>query len=214
VGRRPKTLTPGPGEHHSGAFVDVVVSHRALRRVLVGAWLVVVASGLFLFVFHRQALQQSLTSASSTSLAAGAALYLAFGCLRGFTLIPSTTLVLAAVPFFPPTPLFVLTLAGIVISSASIYRFSEALHLDDLFESLHAERLARLKTAIARYELPVIIVWSFFPLAPTDLICYACGVIGVRLRTCLVGVAIGEGAICGTYIYFGDWVLRALHWRG
>ena len=172
-----------------------------------------VASGLFLFVFHRQALQQSLSSASSASLAACAALYLVFGCLRGCTLVPSTTLVLAAVPFFPPTPLFILTLAGIVISSASIYRFSEALHLDDVFESLHAERLVRLKVALARYELPVIIAWSFFPLAPTDLVCYACGVIGVPLRTCLVGVAIGEGAICGTYIYFGDWVLHAMHWR-
>jgi uncharacterized membrane protein YdjX (TVP38/TMEM64 family) len=190
------------------------VSHRALRRLLVVTWLVVVAVGIFLFVFHRDVLRDALSDATSASFIAAAAVYLLFGCLRGFTLIPSTTLVLVAVPFFPATSLFILTLVGIVISSASIYRFSEALHLDEVFESLHGDRLERLKTALARYELPVIIVWSFFPLAPTDLICYACGVIGVRLRTCLLGVAIGEGAICGTYIYFGDLVLRALHWRG
>ncbi len=183
------------------------------RRLLAAAWLVVVAAGLYAFLFKRAALHDALSDASSTSFLAAAALYLAFGCLRGFTLMPSTTLVLLAVPFFPPHWLFALTIVGILVSSTSIYFFAEALHLDDVFAGLHSARMTRLKAAMARYELPVIIAWSFFPLAPTDLICYACGVFGVRFWKCLIGVAIGEGAICATYIYFGDWVLRIVHWK-
>jgi uncharacterized membrane protein YdjX (TVP38/TMEM64 family) len=189
------------------------VSHHGLRRALTVAWLVLVAAGAYLFLFRRAALHDALSDASSVSFIAAAGLYLAFGCLRGFTLIPSTTLVLLAVPFFPPMRLFVLTLAGILISSTSIYFFAEALHLEDVFGGLHGARLERLKRAMARYELPVIIGWSFFPLAPTDLICYACGVFGVRFWKCLVGVAIGEGAICGVYIFLGDSLLQAVGWK-
>lgn len=190
-----------------------MIHHRALRRLLVSAWLVVVAAGVFLFFFRRDALHDALSDASSLSFVAAAALYLAFGCIRGFTLIPSTTLVLLAVPFFQPAPLFALTLVGILISSTSIYFFAEALHLDEVFAGLHGARLERLKRAMSRYELPVIVAWSFFPLAPTDLICYACGVLGVRFWKCLVGVAIGEGAICGIYIFLGDSLLRTFGWR-
>ena len=189
------------------------MSHRALRRVLVALWAVVVAAGVYGFLFRRAALTDALSDASSTSFLAAAALYLAFGCLRGFTLIPSTTLVLLAVPLFRPAPLFGLTIAGILISSTSIYFFAEALHLDEVFAGLHGARLEQLRRAMARYELPVIVGWSFFPLAPTDLICYACGVFGVRFWKCLVGVAIGEGAICGIYIFLGDSLLRAVGWK-
>jgi uncharacterized membrane protein YdjX (TVP38/TMEM64 family) len=189
------------------------VSHRTLRRLLVVAWLVAMSVGLYFFLFQRAALRNALSDASSASFVAAAGLYLLFGCLRGFTLMPSTTLVLLAVPFFPPGWLFALTFVGILVSSTSLYFFAEALHLGDIFTSLHGARLARLKTALARYELPVIVAWSFFPLAPTDLICYACGIVGVDFWKCLVGVAIGEGAICATYIFLGDSLLKSLGWR-
>lgn len=189
------------------------MGHRRLRLLLIGLWLAVVGATIYAFLTRREALQHALADASSASFLAGAAVYLVFGCLRGFTLIPSTTLVVAAIPVFPPVPLFLLTLAGILISSSSIYFFAESLHLEEVFAGLHSERMARLRAAMTRYELPVIIGWSFFPLAPTDLICYVCGIYGVRFLKCVVGVAIGEGAICAIYIFFGDWFLRLIHLR-
>ena len=54
---------------------------------------------------------------------------------------------------------------------------------------------------------PIIIGWSFFPLAPTDLICYVCGVLRVRFWKFLLGVTLGEGAISAIYIYGGDQIL-------
>ena len=50
---------------------------------------------------------------------------------------------------------------------------------------------------------PIVILWSFFPLAPTDLVCYVCGALKVDLKKCLLGVVIGEGAICAIYIFMG-----------
>jgi uncharacterized membrane protein YdjX (TVP38/TMEM64 family) len=137
--------------------------------------------------------------------------YLALGCVRGFTLIPSTSLVLAAVAFIPPVPLFVLTLAGILVSSACIYRLSASLHFYEVFERRHMHRVERMRALLERHELPIIIGWSFFPLAPTDLICYVCGVLEVNFAKCLIGVGIGEGAICGLYIFAGDYLLRLVH---
>jgi len=180
------------------------------RRLLLVAWLVLVGSALYAFLFHRGFIQQQLSGALSVSVVVGSAVYLLLGAVRGFTLIPSTTLVLAAVAFFQPVPLFVLTIAGILISSACIYWFSESIGVDEILKRRHPEAVARLTAVLQTHELPIIIGWSFFPLAPTDLICYVCGVLRVNFLTCLIGVAIGEGTICGIYIFFGDQVLRWL----
>ena len=56
---------------------------------------------------------------------------------------------------------------------------------------------------MTRRELPIVIAWSFFPIAPTDLVCYVCGALKVDLKKCLLGVTIGEGAICAIYIFLG-----------
>ncbi len=185
-----------------------------LRRVLlVTLWLVLIVGALYIWFARPDLVRRSLSDASSTSVFVGYALYLLLGSLRGFTLLPATTLVLAAMAFVAPVPLFVLTLAGILISSASIYGFSEALHLRELLEQRHQATVERLRDLLSRHEMPIIVAWSFFPLAPTDLIVYVCGVLEVNFWKCLAGVAIGEGAICAIYIFAGDAVLRWLSWR-
>ena len=140
-------------------------------------------------------------------------MYLLLGSIRGFTLLPSATLVFAAIPLFPPVPLFLLTLLGILVSSASVYYFSESLHLDEYFAERSQQRVERVTRRFRANELPIIIGWSFFPLAPTDLICYVCGVLKVSFSKFILGILIGEGAICGIYIFLGDKALRFLHLR-
>lgn len=185
------------------------MNHARVRGILLVAWLAVMAGALYLFFFKREVIQLEL-QAASFSMFVGALVYLFFASIRGFTLIPATTLIAAALPFFPPARLFVLTLIGILVSSASVYLFSEALNLEELLARRHQRRVDALKAALQKYELPVIIGWSFFPLAPTDMICYVCGVLEVDFRTCLLGVGIGEGTICAIYIFLGDYSLRAL----
>ena len=62
---------------------------------------------------------------------------------------------------------------------------------------------------MTRRELLIVTAWSFFPIAPTDMVCYVCGGLKVDIRKCLLGVVIGEGAICAIYIFLGA---HALQW--
>lgn len=189
------------------------VTHTGIRRLLTAIWIAGAGAALYVFFFHRDELEDALAGATGASLIAGGALYLLFGCLRAFTLIPVTSLVLLGIVFFPPIPLFVLTLAGILVSSTCVYYFAEALHVDEILRRRHGHQIDRVQRLLQRYGLPIIIGWAFFPLAPTDLICYVSGVVRVRIATVLLGVAIGEGAVCAIYVFLGDSLLRSLGLR-
>jgi uncharacterized membrane protein YdjX (TVP38/TMEM64 family) len=184
---------------------------RRPRYVLAAIWIAIVAGSLFLYFFRRDVIQDELRNAFSVSLVLASLVYLLLGAVRAFTLIPSTYLVIAALPFLPPLLLFVLTLIGILISSAIIYLFSESLRLQERFEQgKHQARVTRLRAVLEKHELPIIIGWSFFPLAPTDLICYLCGVLRINFPKFLLGILLGEGTICAIYIFAGDSALRFL----
>ena len=179
------------------------------RRLVLLLWIAIVATALYGYFFHRGALQVLLVELSASPPSWMYAVYLALGCLRGFTLVPATYLVVAGMLVLPPVPLYLLTVVGIVVSSAAVYYFAEAMEFDRFFERKYAPQIARLRALMARRELPIVIAWSFFPVAPTDLVCYVCGALNVDLKKCLIGVTIGEGTICAIYIFLGG---HALAW--
>ena len=184
---------------------------RRVRSAGLAIWLVVLVSALYLYFFRRELVRTEIQGAFSVSSFVASALYLVLGSVRAFTLIPVTYLILVAVPFFKPTTLFALTLIGIAVSSASIYWFSESLHLEEVFERKHKAEVEKVKGVLQRHELAIIIGWSFFPITPTDVICYVCGALKVNFAKFMVGILIGEGTICALYIFLGDYIVRLLH---
>jgi uncharacterized membrane protein YdjX (TVP38/TMEM64 family) len=172
---------------------------RALTLVF---WAAALAFGLYGYVFRPDILR-SVLKFSGESAWWVYVTYLALGCVRGFTLVPATYLVFAGMLVLPPAPLYALTLIGIVVSSAAVYHFAAAMRFDEFFERRYPRQVTRLRTQLQKRELPIVIAWSFFPVAPTDAICYVCGALKIDLRKCLLGVAIGEGAICAIYIFMG-----------
>lgn len=166
---------------------------------------------LCLHVLRPGWFQYELGRAVSVSSVLGCAVYLLLGCVRGFTFIPSTSLVLVGLVFFRPIPLFVLTIAGILVSSACIYFCSGSLRVSEFFERKYPSRIAKFKPILQKHEVKIIIGWSFFPLLPTDLICYICGSLRVDLRKFLLGIFVGEGLCTATYIFLGN--LLALWFR-
>jgi uncharacterized membrane protein YdjX (TVP38/TMEM64 family) len=178
--------------------------------VVLALWAAVLLAGLYVYLFHRELLRHVLGAPAESPPMWTYFVYLLLGCIRGFTLVPVTYLMVAGMLVLPPVPLFGLTLAGIVVSSAAVYYFAETMRLDRFFETRFAPQVARLRALMARRELPIVIVWSFFPLAPTDLVCYVCGALKVDLKKCLLGVAVGEGTICAIYIALGGEALRWL----
>ena len=172
-------------------------------------WLALVGAGVFTYVFHRGALAGVFAELAGTPPLWAYSVYLALGCLRGFTLVPATYLVLAGMVVLPPVPLYILTVTGIIVSSTAVYYFAGAMRFDRFFEQRYGLQVARLRALMTHRELPIVIAWSFFPIAPTDLVCYVCGALKVDLRKCLLGVTVGEGAICAIYIFLGA---QALSW--
>jgi uncharacterized membrane protein YdjX (TVP38/TMEM64 family) len=195
---------------HPIHVINPSLTGKGIRYFRLASWLLLLPVVLYIYFHRADAVRAGLQNAMSASLVLGYAVYLLMGCIRGFTLIPSTNLVLLGIPFLPPLPLFVLTLIGILVSSVSIYYFSESLHLDEFFSEHHGPRLARLQQMMQRHQMPIIIGWSFFPLAPTDLICYVCGVLKVDIVRFVVAVLVGEGAICAIYIFLGDRLMELI----
>ncbi|MEO8481221.1 MAG: VTT domain-containing protein [Acidobacteriota bacterium] len=185
-----------------------------MRRAAAGiGWLVIATAALYVYLAHRPWLRAQLDASLNQPPLLAALVVFVLGALRGFTLIPATVLVLAAMPFLAPTTLLLAILAGIVCASATIYFFSSTLGLVDLAERHDAHRVALLRRWLDRYQFPVIVAWSFFPLAPTDLICALCGSLRVRVVPFLAAVTLGEGAICALYIYGANGLLRWLELR-
>jgi len=197
-------MTPTPAEPPSLSSAN----QRRLRLALLSVWVLVIGATAYLFLFQRAAIQNELRDVMSVSMFFAGFIYLLLGSLRGFTMFPAAPLLVLGIAFFPPLTLFLLTLAGIMISSAIIYWFFGSLHLEEVFNLRYPRMMDRVKSLLHRRELPVIIAWSFFPLTPTDLLVFVCGVLKVDFKKTMLGVAIGAGANCGIYIFLGDHLLR------
>lgn len=137
--------------------------------------------------------------------------YLGFSILRGFTLLPSTPLVLAGMLLFPDQPFAVLAISmiGIVLSSSLIYFFSEYLGFDDFFENHKPELTHKIKAKLEHpFGFLFVAGWAFFPFVPTDLVCYLAGTTRMNYWKFIAAVFVGELILCTCYIFFGGSVLK------
>lgn len=140
-------------------------------------------------------------------------IYSGLSVLRGFTLLPSTPLVIAGTLIYPQQPLLVLfiSLTGILLSSTMIYYFSELLGFSDYFENHKPDLTHKLK---AKLEHPLgfifVAVWAFFPFVPTDLVCYAAGSTRMNYLRFISAVFVGELLLCYCYIFLGGSLIDKL----
>jgi uncharacterized membrane protein YdjX (TVP38/TMEM64 family) len=172
-----------------------------------GLWALFVAAFAFLYYRASAVWGSGLTDVAASSVWLAYAIYVVLGAVRGFALVPVTSVVVLAIPLFPPLPLFLLTIAGIAISSASIYALAGRMKLAEYFERKYAERTQRLRAALERFPTTIVAAWSFLLVMPTDLICYVCGSMKISFRRFMLGVLIGESAVVGIYIFAGGTLL-------
>lgn len=182
---------------------------KPVRYTLFSLWVMIAAGALYLYFFQRDAVQAQMRDALSASFWVASISYLVIGSFRAFTLVPATFPLLVAMPFFDPWVLMALTIPCIAISSSICYFFAEAIHMDEVFERKYPKQIGRLKELLQKYQLPIIIGWSFFLLLPTDLICYVCGSLKINFKKFLFGVIVGEGTVYAIYVFLGDYFLRS-----
>jgi len=174
-------------------------------------WLAVVITSLSLYFFFPQLFApDNIRQFFSDNLALGLLGYFVISTVRGFTLIPSTPIVLAGVLVFPPWPLFLVNQLAVYSSSAIVYFMARQFRFDHYFHEHYPRQVERLTALLRRRELIVISTWGFIPVVPSDMIVYVCSVLRIRLWKTLLGVSIGEGIICAIYIFGGAAGLNVL----
>lgn len=182
-----------------------------IKFFIVTLWVVIIFLSLFVYFFDRNLIESNFLNILGSSTTLGYILYLVISAMRGFTLIPITYFIVVGIILFPPIPLYIMTMIGVIVSSLCVYYFSEYLNFDKYFEKKHPKKIKKIKNILIKKELPIVITWSFMPFLPTDLICYVCGTLEIDVRKFLLGVVVGEGISCAIYIFLGKEILNYLH---
>lgn len=179
------------------------VSKKRVKYAVMSVWLLALVLALSVYFFDNSFLESKINLLFGSSIVLAYIFYLVLSCLRGFFLIPVTYFIIAGIIIFPPLPLYILTMIGVMVSSVSVYYFSEYLDLDKYFKDKYEKQINKLKEIITKNELPIVTAWSFFPFLPTDLMCYVCGSLEIPIKKFLFGVLLGEGIACYLYIFLG-----------
>ncbi len=180
------------------------------RKIFFILWILIAVLFVSTYIFNKPFVQAAVTSLLSTPPIWAYSILFILGSIRGFTLLPSTLLIIVGLVFIPPVPLFIIILAGIIISSISVYYFFEYLHIDRLLKEKYRPLIEKGSAYLSKYELPVIIFWSMTPFLPTDLICYLAGTARVNIGKFILGIIIGEAIICAVYIFGGLALFHAI----
>lgn len=184
-----------------------MVKARAFARWV---WLAMIAAALVWWVCNPSAVAPENIHAELKRYESWALLiYFFVSTLRGCFLIPSTPFVLAGVLLFPENQwlVFAISLIGVLVGSSIIYFFSDRLGFAEVIVRKHAAGLEKVRARMETHGILIVILWSFFPLVPTDLACYLAGVIRMRFAKFLLAVAIGEAALIGGYVFLGPELL-------
>ena len=185
-----------------------------IRKLLIVVWIALIVGCIVAyFVSPTSFAPQSIAAFLREFQNEALLIYLLISIVRGFTLLPSTPLVLAGTLIFPASPWLVLgvSLVGIVISSSMIYWFSDFLGFDEFFESKKPDHVQKIRTKLEHpLGLGFVSLWAFFPLVPTDAVCYVAGSIRMHFTKFISAVFVGELVLCACYVFGGGHLFALL----
>lgn len=185
-------------------------SFTILRRFGVIIWATILLAAVGSYIYAPQAFTAERIAGFLERFQAWMLIiYFLFSMFRGFTLLPSTPLVIAGTLIFPTQPWLVLliSITGILVSSTLIFFCSDLLGFTDYFEAKHSKAVKKIQT---RLETPAgflfVLLWAFFPLVPTDAVCYVAGTTRMAFAKFIVAVFLGEIILCSFYIFSGGYL--------
>lgn len=175
---------------------------KTFRKILSILWLLLVIVLAFIISQHHEYLDPKKLLYFFQSFGSAALIvYILVSFVRGIVLLPSLPLVFVGILFFPASPnlVFLISMIGIIFSSILIYRFSDLMGFDEIFEKhTHSQKV---KNAIEKYWFYTVLFWSFAPIVPTDLICYIAGTVQMNFWKFILALSIWEWLIVGIIIY-------------
>ena len=173
------------------------------KNKIIVIWLLTIATVLYFYFFQHEFITAQIEKIRHLPLLLLCSIYLVINCLRGFTFIPVTYTMILGLLFLPAPIVYIFTVIGVAGSATSIYFFSEYLSLGNYFKQHYPKVIAKLTNVLKRYELPIIVIWSFLPFLATDVLCYVCGSLRINFKKFLLGVVLGEGIFCAIFIFIG-----------
>ncbi|CAG5084159.1 hypothetical protein CRYO30217_02393 [Parvicella tangerina] len=131
--------------------------------------------------------------------------YVLLVLIRSIFFIPATVLLILGMALYPEAFWFLLmvNMIGILIGATVIYIAGKLFTEDDFFSAKHQAKLPVVKKKINEYGFWIVLLWSFFPLVPTDLVCYISGATHMKYFKFISAVFIGEVILVSTYLYTG-----------
>jgi uncharacterized membrane protein YdjX (TVP38/TMEM64 family) len=130
-------------------------------------------------------------------------------------------MLIARVPLvFPPTPLLflgfllfpelkllvvLLILLSTLLSATFFYFFAGHSGLGEYFHRKYPKQTSKIENMLSRPSaLWFVIIWSFTPIAPIDLLCYIAGLVRIPFKYLIIGMIIGQLPILFAYAYLGQ----------
>ena len=179
----------------------------SLRKVLYIIWSTIVISFFICLLYNPTLLQIEQFKSTFYQFESYLLLiYILVSFVRGFFLIPSTPFVIGGAALFPSMPhtILLISMLGVLFSASMLYYFSDLLKFSDKLEKKYPSRVQFWQEKLNRPNSTLLVLaWSFFPLVPTDLVCYVAGIVKMRFGYMLLGVFLGELILNIFYIYFG-----------
>ena len=171
------------------------------KKVVLAAWIMFIVAAIVLyFLFPKEFTAIGIKEfvIQFNGLALG--VYFCLSAIRGLFLIPSTPFVLAGALLFPDKLwlVFVISMLGILGSGTFIYYAAQFLE----FGEKKDEKIKRINKKIRKHGFWIVLGWSFFPIVPTDLICYVAGRTRISFWKYVTALFIGEAALVALYLSF------------
>jgi len=191
---------------HCTAFMNPYLN--IARKGLFITWFAILLLGTIYYLTHRELFTaERLADYVLYNKEQLLLVYALLFIVRGFTLLPSTPLVIAGTMVFQSQPFLVLfiSMCGIMASTVMIYYFSDRLGLSDFFGKKYAQKMGKVRERLERPSgLLFLVFWAFFPAVPTDLASYVAGTIRMNFGRFFLAVFIGELILCSACVFAAE----------
>jgi uncharacterized membrane protein YdjX (TVP38/TMEM64 family) len=189
----------------------IIFMIKTIRKIVFIIWVLAIFILAYYISHHREYLDpKNLLIFFQSFGTAAIIIYIGASFLRWLFLLPSLPLVFVGVLFFPNNQhlVFFVSMIGIIFSAVLIYKFSDIMWFDEIFaEHVHS---AKIKNAIKRYWFYSVLIWSFVPVVPTDLICYVAGTVRMNIYKFIIALAIWEWLIVWIIVYGWNSAIKLL----
>ena len=185
-----------------------------MNKTLLSLWLLIIVAGLLTYFTWLGNDLTSVTSALTGYVddwfGLSLLIYTLVLSVRGMTFIPSTPLLFIGIVLFPAHLTFAVNMLGILLSCLLVMLAIQQVGIDVALARVSNRHYVKVRDRIDRNGYYAIVLWSFFPFAPTDAIVYVASSMRVSRKKIVAGVMTGEAILNALYIYGAELLIQQL----